>query len=112
MALLRLEPGHHADDLRTRLHPVLLGQRAAGLLVVVPIQVDPVVDEADRHSRPLLVRLVEAPTDVDNDYGQRLTAYLLAPTTGGYVFWIASDDNGRLLLSTSADPPPALSMFP
>src|SRR5882762_1194703 len=43
----------------------------------------------------------EAPTDVLNDYGQRLTAYLIPPTTGNYVFWIASDDNSVLYLSTN-----------
>ncbi len=46
----------------------------------------------------------EAPTDVDENYGQRLSAYLLAPTTGNYVFWIASDDNSVLRLSTDSDP--------
>ena len=46
----------------------------------------------------------EAPTDVDDSYGQRLSAYLLAPTTGNYVFWIASDDNSVLLLSSDSDP--------
>jgi hypothetical protein len=46
----------------------------------------------------------EAPTDVMDDYGQRLTAYLVAPTTGNYVFWIASDDNSELYLSTNDQP--------
>src|SRR4029077_13352316 len=35
----------------------------------------------------------EAPTDVDDSYGQRLSAYVIAPQTGTYLFWIASDDN-------------------
>src|SRR5436190_4345673 len=43
----------------------------------------------------------EAPTDVAEDYGQRLTAYVVAPTSGDYVFWIASDDNSTLFLSTN-----------
>jgi hypothetical protein len=46
----------------------------------------------------------EAPTDVAEDYGQRLTAYVVAPTTGNYVFWIASDDNSTLFLSTDDTP--------
>src|SRR6266542_3289120 len=46
----------------------------------------------------------EAPTDVDEDYGQRMSAYLLAPTSGSYVFWIASDDNSTLFLSTNDQP--------
>ena len=53
VALLRLEPRDDPDDLRAGLHPVLLGQRAARLLVVVALEVDAVVDEADRDvSRP------------------------------------------------------------
>ena len=48
VALLGLEPGDDADDLRAGLHAVLLGQRAARLLVVVALEVDAVVDEADR----------------------------------------------------------------
>ena len=46
----------------------------------------------------------EAPTDVLDDYGQRMTAYLMAPTTGNYVFWIASDDGSELYLSTDESP--------
>src|SRR5213592_2423630 len=46
----------------------------------------------------------EAPTDVDEDYGQRLTAYVVAPTSGNYLFWIASDDNSTLFLSTDDTP--------
>src|SRR5882757_7070 len=46
----------------------------------------------------------EAPTDVAEDYGQRLTAYVVAPTSGNYVFWIASDDNSTLFLSTDDTP--------
>ena len=42
----------------------------------------------------------EAPTDVDDNYGQRMSAYVIPPTTGNYVFWIASDDNSTLFLST------------
>ena len=39
-----------------------------------------------------------------NDYGQRVQGYLYAPVTGNYNFWIASDDNSQLWLSTSANP--------
>ena len=46
----------------------------------------------------------EAPTDVDNDYGQRLTAYVVPPASGDYLFWIASDDNSALFLSTDDTP--------
>jgi fibronectin type 3 domain-containing protein len=47
----------------------------------------------------------EAPenTGVD-DYGQAVQGYLYAPVTGNYTFWIASDDESDLLLSTNASP--------
>ncbi len=35
-------------------------------------------------------------------YGTRVRALVYPPTTGSYTFWIASDDNGQLLLSTDA----------
>ncbi|MBL9174171.1 MAG: lamin tail domain-containing protein [Verrucomicrobiales bacterium] len=46
----------------------------------------------------------EAPTDVLENYGQRLRGYLVPPVTGNYTFWIASDDGGELWLSTTASP--------
>lgn len=42
----------------------------------------------------------EAPTDVLDNYGQRLRGYLVPPVTGNYTFWIASDDGSELWLST------------
>ena len=47
--------------------------------------------------------LLEAPTNAANDYGSRLKGWLVAPVTGDYEFWIASDDNGQLWLSTDAN---------
>ena len=46
----------------------------------------------------------EAPTDWADSYGTRVRGYLTAPSSGTYVFWIASDDNSELWLSTNADP--------
>ncbi len=46
----------------------------------------------------------DAPYDWADDYGGRIQGYVLPPTTGNYVFWIASDDNGELWLSTNSDP--------
>ena len=46
----------------------------------------------------------EAPTDVYDNYGQRLRALLIPPTTGSYHFLIASDDNSQLFLSTNDTP--------
>src|SRR6185369_7334101 len=55
VALLRLEPRDDADDLGPRLHPVFLGERAARLLVVVALEVDAVIDQADRDGGATLV---------------------------------------------------------
>lgn len=46
----------------------------------------------------------EAPTDVMEDYGQRMHGYIIPPKTGAYTFWIASDDEGALFLSTDENP--------
>ncbi len=46
----------------------------------------------------------EAPTDWADEYGTRLRAYLTAPATGNYVFWIASDDGSELWLSLDDNP--------
>ncbi|HXJ59613.1 MAG TPA: lamin tail domain-containing protein [Verrucomicrobiae bacterium] len=40
----------------------------------------------------------------DDDYGQRLRAFLVPPSTGGYTFWIASDETSQLFLSSDEDP--------
>ena len=48
--------------------------------------------------------LFEAPTDVLENYGQRLRGYLVPPVTGNYTFWIASDDGSELWLSTDDSP--------
>jgi hypothetical protein len=46
----------------------------------------------------------EAPTDVGDNYGQRMRALLVPPVTGTYFFSIASDDASQLFLSTDATP--------
>jgi hypothetical protein len=51
-----------------------------------------------------LTSLFEAPTDVLENYGQRLRGTFTAPVSGNYKFWIASDDAGSLYLSTDANP--------
>ena len=44
-------------------------------------------------------------TDTGMDwYGQRVRAYLVAPATGPYTFWIASDDTSELFLSSDENP--------
>jgi regulation of enolase protein 1 (concanavalin A-like superfamily) len=52
----------------------------------------------------LVTDFFEAPTDIADFYGQRMHGYIVPPTTGDHVFWIASDDAGSLYLSTNEDP--------
>ena len=47
-----------------------------------------------------LTGFFETPTDSAEQYGQRVHGYIVPPVTGNYTFWIASDDNGALYLST------------
>ncbi len=54
--------------------------------------------------RTVLINFFEAPTDIDDLYGQHLFTWIVAPQTGEYVFRIASDDNSRLYLSTNDSP--------
>jgi hypothetical protein len=51
----------------------------------------------------LLMGLLEAPTNADNNYGIRMSGWLVPPVTGDYEFWIASDDHGEFWLSTDDD---------
>ena len=44
----------------------------------------------------------EIPTNNADNYGIRLYGYICPPTTGTYTFWIASDDNSELWLSTTS----------
>ncbi|KAA5548768.1 Ig-like domain-containing protein [Adhaeribacter rhizoryzae] len=45
-----------------------------------------------------------APVNMGDNYGTRIRGYVIPPTTGEYVFYIAGDDQADLYLSTSADP--------
>jgi hypothetical protein len=46
----------------------------------------------------------ETPQYFANEYGSRMRGYVCVPATGNYTFWIASDDNSELWLSTDEDP--------
>ncbi len=55
-------------------------------------------------SRNVVINYFEAPANIDDNYGQHMYAWITAPATGNYIFWIASDDNSRLYLSTDDSP--------
>jgi regulation of enolase protein 1 (concanavalin A-like superfamily) len=42
--------------------------------------------------------------DTADNYGGRITGWLYAPATGEYTFWLTTDDQGELWLSTDDDP--------
>ena len=50
-----------------------------------------------------LVDSLEAPTNAGDNYGTRMSGWLVPPFTGDYKFWIASDDHGEFWLSTDDD---------
>jgi len=62
----------------------------------IPLTSDPTIT-GDRFSFESLINW-------QDNYGQRLRGYICAPMTGNYVFWIASDDNSELWLSTDGNP--------
>lgn len=43
---------------------------------------------------------VKTPSNMGNNYGQRLSGYLQVPTSGNYTFWVASDDDSEVRIST------------
>lgn len=44
----------------------------------------------------------ESPTDVWDNFGERISGYICPPATGNYTFWISSNDNSELWLSTNS----------
>ncbi|MCH7556632.1 MAG: hypothetical protein IIB56_04145, partial [Planctomycetes bacterium] len=52
----------------------------------------------------------EAPTDIGDAFGGRLHGYLHPESSGDYLFWIASDDNSELWLSTDESPANAVKI--
>jgi hypothetical protein len=51
-----------------------------------------------------LVHQFETPPYFADNYGVRLTGYLVPPKTGPYRFYLSSDDEGALFLSTDDSP--------
>jgi autotransporter-associated beta strand protein len=47
---------------------------------------------------------LQGPTSWGQNYGDRIRGYITAPASGYYTFWISSDDNSSLSLSTDTQP--------
>jgi alpha-L-fucosidase len=54
----------------------------------------------DKPSSSMFLSSMEAGTNIAENFGARITGYICAPATGNYTFWISSDDNSELWLST------------
>ncbi len=46
----------------------------------------------------------ETPTNFANNYGTRVRGYIQPPYNGNYTFWIASDNQSQLWLSSDYNP--------
>ncbi len=62
------------------------------------------VNYPDHPSSSLISGSFEAPTNMGDNYGQRMHGFLTPTTSGTYQFWIAGDDNCELWLSINANP--------
>ncbi len=51
----------------------------------------------------LSISTLESPISGDA-YGQKMYGWIVAPETGNYTFWLASDDQGQFWLSSDASP--------
>lgn len=47
--------------------------------------------------------IFEGPTNLGTNYGTRIRGYVCPPATGNYTFWIASNDQSELWLSSGQD---------
>lgn len=68
-------------------------------------------DPAFENQIPSAVELLETPeipVNIGDYYGSRLMGYVEAPVSGNYTFFVASDNQGELLLSTDEDPANAI----
>ncbi|HEY6162945.1 MAG TPA: PQQ-dependent sugar dehydrogenase [Bacteroidia bacterium] len=50
------------------------------------------------------LNIFEGPSNFGDNYGSRIRGYICPPSSGNYIFWIASDDNSELWLSTNDQP--------
>jgi ELWxxDGT repeat protein len=51
------------------------------------------------------INFFEGPSNVGTNYASRIRGYICPPMTGNYTFWIASNDNSELWISTVENDP-------
>jgi hypothetical protein len=61
------------------------------------------VNYPDNPAGKSLLPTLSGPADWQDNYGTRIRGYIYPPEDGDYTFWIASDANSELWLSTDAD---------
>jgi len=62
------------------------------------------VNYPDNSSGRELITKLQGPTNWADNYGTSIRGYVIPPVNGSYVFWIASDANSELWLSTNNNP--------
>ena len=97
------------------------GQAQAGTLTyeywlgVPTINVQALLDHpayiADLPDGTRTLYVLEGTRDWEDNYGARIAGYIVPPRNGTYTFWVSSDDQGQLFLS-SDDNPDNLSVEP
>ena len=109
-----LQPGEYlliwasGKDRKPLPHSLQQGIRRLYYPDITGSSVDDLVNHHTFPDNPASISIVnnyfEAPTDIADNYGQHMYAWITAPATGNYIFWIASDDNSKLYLSTDNSP--------
>jgi fibronectin type 3 domain-containing protein len=62
------------------------------------------VNYPDNSTGRALITKLQGPTNWADNYGTSIRGYVIPPVNGSYVFWIASDANSELWLSTNNNP--------
>ena len=62
----------------------------------------------DKPSGSAVETSFKAPRDWADNYGTRMRGWVHPPVTGNYIFWLTSDDQGELWLSSDDRPDPKL----
>jgi len=62
------------------------------------------INYPNKPSSTIQITSMEATTMQGENFGSRISGYIYAQVSGSYTFWIASDNNGELWLSTNDQP--------